>query len=79
MLFHHVGMPEKRGKVAEIKALGPHFFDKYVMDLKVVDPDSCMDDDRVRDLIEKFKNNEVPINIAIYEKAPRNCTSKYKS
>ena len=79
VLFHHAGMPEKRGKVAEIKALGSDFFDKFIMDLKMVEPDTFMDDARVKDLIEKYKSGLVPSNISIYEKAPRNCISKYKA
>ena len=72
-------MPEKRGKVTEIKALGADFFDKFVLDLKMANPEMYMDDARVQDLIDKYKNGQVPIDVSIYEKAPRNCISKYKS
>ena len=84
ILFHHLGMIEtsrnmntKMGK-EQIEALGPNFLDQYIIDLKVKDPGSFIDDDRVKEIMEAYKDGRTLPGVVIYEKSQRNCTSKYK-
>ena len=70
-------MNTKTGK-EQIEALGPNFLDQYIIDLKVKDPGSSFDDDRVKEIMEAYKNGRTLPGVVIYEKSQRNCTSKYK-